>query len=295
MLRILKQPYPLESSVRRIITGALFTGLFVGLFLAVYQPFGLSEWEHPHKITVMLLYGAITTFVMLVFGFIPRFFPHTFNEDNWNVGKAISWSLLMIFFIALGNLVYSNRIGIVELGWKGFAVFTAYTLALAVFPVTVMIIVIYNRLLNRYEEKAREANAQLTAHPVGPATAKSHDLVLIAENGKDKLELDVRQLLFIESADNYSSIVFMENENVKKILLRSSLKRIEEQIDVSTILRCHRTFIVNLQNVTRVSGNSQGYRLHFDHQDTAVPVSRTLGKDILEKLKQLQSIPASVS
>lgn len=295
MFRILKQPYPLESSVRRIVTGALFTGLFVGLFLAVYQPFGLSEWEHPYKIMVMLLYGAVTTSVMLVFGFIPRFFPGIFKEDSWNVGKAIGWSLLMIFFIALGNLVYSNRIGIVELGWKGFVVFAGYTLALAVFPVTVMIIVIYNRLLNRHEEKAREANAQLTAHPVGPVAIKSNDLVLTAENGKDKLELDARQLLFIESADNYSSVVFMENENVKKILLRSSLKRIEEQIDVSTILRCHRAFIVNLRNVTRVSGNSQGYRLHFDHQDTAVPVSRTLGKDILEKLKQLQSIPAPVS
>ena len=113
-------------------------------------------------------------------------------------------------------------------------------------------------------------------------------LVFIAENEKDKTELFPDQLLYIESADNYSNIVFTEEAKVKKQLIRSSLKRMESQIKDENILRCHRTFIVNLKNVKNIEGNAAGYKLSFDQDGYFVPVSRSFGTKILEKLKSLK-------
>ncbi len=113
-------------------------------------------------------------------------------------------------------------------------------------------------------------------------------LILIAENEKDTFELLPHQLLYIESTDNYSSIIYVdEHGKIKKELIRSSLKRLETQITIPSILRCHRAYIVNLSNVAHITGNAQGYRISFSEVENTIPVSRNYGKVILETLKNL--------
>ena len=114
-------------------------------------------------------------------------------------------------------------------------------------------------------------------------------LVLIAENEKDRLELKSEELLYIESADNYSTIVFTKNNKITIHLLRGSLKRIESQITFPFILRCHRSYIVNLKQINHIKGNAQGYRIEFkaELRDT-IPVSRNYSKALFERLESLK-------
>jgi hypothetical protein len=48
--------------------------------------------------------------------------------------------------------------------------------------------------------------------------------------------------------------------------------------------RCHRTCLVNLYRVYKVSGNAQGYKLHVEGVEELSPVSRSLNEVIREKL-----------
>jgi DNA-binding LytR/AlgR family response regulator len=105
-------------------------------------------------------------------------------------------------------------------------------------------------------------------------------LLLTAENGKDDIKIKPEQLLYIESADNYSIVFFMQNGELKKQMIRSSLKRLEGQINNKNILRCHRAYIVNLKNVKRVEGNAAGYKLTVVEGGFAIPVSRNFGSKI---------------
>jgi DNA-binding LytR/AlgR family response regulator len=115
------------------------------------------------------------------------------------------------------------------------------------------------------------------------------EIILIAENEKDKFKLKINQLLYIESADNYSNVVYFgEAGQRKKELIRSSLKRLEGQLNNENIIRCHRTFIVNLINVKIVGGNAAGYKLYFDTSDETIPVSRNYIPIVGEKLKHLK-------
>jgi LytTr DNA-binding domain len=106
-------------------------------------------------------------------------------------------------------------------------------------------------------------------------------LTLVAENGKDKLTILPQQLCYIEADDNYVTVVFQENQKIRKELLRNSLGRIESQITASYIRRCHRSYMVNLHKVYRVSGNAQGYKLHLWQVTEPLPVSRGYAKQVI--------------
>jgi DNA-binding LytR/AlgR family response regulator len=100
-------------------------------------------------------------------------------------------------------------------------------------------------------------------------------LVPVAENGKDKLVLPANDLLFIVASDNYCTVFHLAGDRVAKTLLCSPLGRLESQINLPRVIRCHRSYMVNLDRVQSVTGNAQGYKLFFAAAGMAVPVART--------------------
>ena len=73
---------------------------------------------------------------------------------------------------------------------------------------------------------------------------------------------------------------------MKRDIIRNTLKRTEDIIDPdSNFLRCHKSYIVNLSNLKKVTGNAQGYKLVFKYLDFKIPVSRNLSKQILAKIQ----------
>ncbi len=95
-------------------------------------------------------------------------------------------------------------------------------------------------------------------------------------NGKyEILELPLGDLLFIESVGNYCDIYYLEADVVKKVTFRSALASFAETLPSNTILKTHRSFLVNLNKVQKVTGNAQGYQLSLQHfDDKTIPVSR---------------------
>lgn len=107
MFRLLSQPYPTEEPVRRRLIKAALISLFIGLFLLVFQPFGLHDWQTPAKMEKMLGFGLVTFGVMVVDSFLlPWLFPRYFSDSRWTVGKEIIRTLLLLFVIAIGNRIY---------------------------------------------------------------------------------------------------------------------------------------------------------------------------------------------
>jgi hypothetical protein len=272
MFRFLAQPYPsTERNSRRWLFTSAGAGLFVALFLIVFQPFGSAEWHHPQKLPILAGFGMVTFAGMILVGFVvPAVFKNFFLEKHWNVGREIAWNIIIIIVIAFGNLLYSewafgegfNRI----LPWLGI------TAAIGSIPATMITLLNYNRLLRQYTHESLPANyPQTPVRPAAPITFR-------ADNEKDSLSVTLDELLFIESADNYSEIVYWRADKLQKTLLRGSLTRMEEQSSHSPdLVRCHRSYIVNLQQVETITGNAQGYKLHLRKYDSPLPVARRFG------------------
>ncbi|GAB3640557.1 LytR/AlgR family response regulator transcription factor [Spirosoma arcticum] len=305
MLRLLRQPYPTEESVRRWLIRAFLIGAFVGFFLLVFQPFGLYEWQTPAKTLKILGFGLVTFFVLTADSFIlPLLFPRYFSNERWTVGHEIVRTLLFIIVIAIGNRLY--------LGWlirepsiaHDWLAMIGMTFIIGLFPTVGGVLTSYIVQLRRYSRVA----AELPHHspPSAPgepwlqervSTVRANDapdtlLTLVADNEKDKLILRANTLLFIESSDNYSTVVCLKSnatgiDQPVKPLLRSSLSRLEGQINQPHIVRSHRSYIVNLDRVERVTGNAQGYKLHLLGGQFQVPVARRFNDGLIVQLKSL--------
>ena len=119
-------------------------------------------------------------------------------------------------------------------------------------------------------------------------TDKKDRIVLIKTDTREELEINLNNLLYIEAQENYSNVVWMDEDRVIEKLLRVTLKKIEDQIIDDNIIRCHRSYIINSKVKFKILGNSNGYRLKSELFHHAIPISRSLGKEIVNKLKESQ-------
>ena len=103
---------------------------------------------------------------------------------------------------------------------------------------------------------------------------------------KEEFTLNLNNLVYVEAQENYSKIVWTDNDEVKEKLLRVTLKKIEDQVVDDAIVRCHRSYIINTKVSFTILGNSNGYYLESDLVKHTIPISRSIGKEIVGKLKR---------
>lgn len=288
IFRIFTQPYPLEEDPRKQLFSSLAISLFVVVFLIIFQPFGLDTVDLPlvKMFAVYVGYGAITFVISILCDrLIKPAFPMFFNEADWTVFKNIIWILIVVMLIGLGNLFYSNILGFAGISGSTLLTFQLYTFLIGIFPVTVITLIRTIALLKINLKEAQKINENLLNPLTGPIPEAP--LVFNSENLKDEIRLNPSQFLFAESTENYTDIVYVENGIIKRALIRSTLKRIEDMNKSLFIVRTHRAFLVNLTKVKQVEGNSQGYRLVFDNMDETVPVARRLAGQVKSLLGKL--------
>lgn len=281
---LLSRPYTPVATGWPMVRTALLFGLFVCLFLAVFTPFGLPA-NSSGRWLAALCYGAITALVMLALnGLFPRLFPGWFAGERWTVARELAWVLCTVVAIAAGNLLFSMAVDFVPLTWGWALQFLGYTLAVAVFPVSLLVLFKERRLSAAYEKGSEAVNAAMAAPPVtvspdGPeeVVKPTGPITIPSENGQEDITLAPEQLLFIRSAANYLEVHALAGKKVERRVIRGSLKAVEAALaGHPRLLRCHKSHLVNLDRVQRVSGNAQGYKLHLDEVLDAVPLSRSL-------------------
>lgn len=284
----LNRPYPLIFCTGHNARNSLLVGVFVALFLYLFEPFGQTKTPNLHwKLPAALGFGLISlTISWLNFYFLPKIMPGWIKEEDWKVKHeilAVSW---LIFTIGLGNFVFSHFVSETEFSLLWAVQFQGYTFLLGSIISAFFFLFEQNWMLTRHLKSAQEMNQRLeTTHATGGAAADL--LELTSENEKERIQIKNANLIFIRAADNYVEIFRQKNESVEMILLRSSLKRIEESLKTQPhIRRCHRAYLVNLNQIHRVVGDSQGYQLQFRNTPLVVPVSRNYAKEIRQTILQ---------
>lgn len=64
-----------------------------------------------------------------------------------------------------------------------------------------------------------------------------------------KLVLMPHTILYLSSDENYVNIFYIENDKMRKFVLRSSMKAIEEVCIENGLIRCHRSYLINPSHV----------------------------------------------
>lgn len=283
MFEILQKPYPLLVSRRSRIRMSILFSLFTWFFLFIFRPFGVDESQFP-MLFVSFSYGAVCFVVMMVLNvFIVPLLPGLFAEQSWTTGHQIFWTMVNIFSIGLGNWILTAFLFYEPLVLKELINFEVYTLVIGLFPVGISYILNQIWLERKYRLAAANLNEEIRPERQDP-TRLDAKIVIHSDNQDEDLTLEANHLVYAEASDNYVLIkYFNERQQLQKALVRTSLKKIESDLDGHTqFWRCHKSYLVNRLHVARFSGNAQGYKLHLRTTDEFVPVARSQGSKIKE-------------
>lgn len=283
--------YPADHAVSATWKPSLYIGLFVFLFLLIFQPFGLTH-ELPYKFWIILGYGVITSIGIWVFHYsLMHLFSDIFEERKWYLWKEILYSMSIIVFIAILNLLYSASLGFFALTLESMAYSLFMTASLGVFPVTLGIIINYYFHLKKNVSEANFIGKNINKSPLhSTGKPKKEKLMITNAEGTEKIPVSASDLIRIEAAQNYVEVVYLEEGEMKRTLLRNTLKAVSDQLkSYPFLVQTHRSHLINLKKVDQIEGNAQGLQLRSKVLDNAVPVSRSKISRVKRAMAELQN------
>jgi signal transduction histidine kinase len=256
----------------------LGTGVFVFLFMVFFQPFGVNNYDPTESINWQLVMAlSVFSFFMSVGFAFTELLLYSFVIKTPTRLRLALWVAFTICWLAFCAFLIYNYLGEWH-DWRlsSYFEFIGNIGALLLLPLTAAVVYLHMRSLH--------ASLEL-AYKYGNDDGDQL-LVLTAENQKDQFTIPMKLLVFIESDDNYISIHHLKNEQLTKMLFRKSLKSVQEDAKHPALIRCHRSYMVNLMHVEQLHGNRNKLEIHLTNVKESIPVSRQYIDDVYKLIKK---------
>ena len=281
MNEYLNKPFPfIEKKSHRLLASVLFSG-FIYIFLLIFQPFGISNIQYYKPIYVAGFFGI--TLVVMIVSFIvaPAIMTNLFDFDKWTIKKNLIFITIQFLIISILNWIYNSTIGYGIVKQYGLLSFIFITVTVGIIPTLFLIYFIERNLARKNNFIATNFNESIK-HRVDKN--ENPEIKLLSQNNDETIIIELKQLICIKAEGNYLKVFFSPDNEIKSKLIRNSIKNIEEDLTVfENIIRCHRSYIVNLDRVNRMSGNARNFSLHIENLGFTIPVSRSFPKSIFKK------------
>jgi hypothetical protein len=287
LVQFLRQPHPFHESPGAYLRDITLISITIFLILSLFRPFGLSVFSGNAAIFLPFAYGAVGWLSMAIsLGWV-AWLPRVTNE--WTAGKEALWTLYQMFMASLG-LFLANRYLLNDYLSVPFSFLETFGIiaAAGIIPVALSQVVRRNLALKNRLIEAKELDA--IAH------AQSDDFSfedMSLPFPELMVRLPPRSLYFIETDGNYQVFHVYDGNNFIQHRLRITLREVQDRLNgFPEFIRCHRAFIVNLQNVKKVEGNAAGYKITLHSLLPTISVSRKYVPVFREKLKKPVPMPA---
>ncbi len=269
--------YEKKNSTRMII----FTAVFALLFINLFEPFGSRNWYPGISDFTYFAFSSLIILTGMLVVVISRIIMTSYVKKHdlyyWKFGV---WILAEIVFMSLFYTLFARyfpKDGIHRDIMEIFQQSITNTALILLLPYFI------SWLYFSWKEKSA-----LLDHMESSTAGESSTKTLIAfpdEKGDLKISVMQENLLYIESADNYTTIYYLNKSGISQFLLRNSLKWIEERYAGETPLtRCHRSYIVNMDQVKVLKKQKTGIVIELDAEGTPdIPVSKTYYNTFMEK------------
>ena len=278
---LLKRPFPLIETNEEKFFLSLIIGLFIFVFLSVFQPFGLNKLAE-HKYLYFFYYGVISFFVEILFTFgLMKLFHGFYNPEQWTLGRHIINVFFFIIALALANWIFT--IAVVDPKHGSFTPFLIDTLAVGFFPSIFVFLYLERKLrLQNVGISEKLNNSFLKITKVNAAVEIDEKDEMLEIEG---IKILPKNFLCVKSMGNYVTLCFIENGEIKREIIRTTMKQIEQSVEENDdIVRCHKSYFVNLKKVTNSFGNARSLYLEIEGVDMQIPVSRKVAKELYSKV-----------
>lgn len=273
--KYLNQPFPFFRKKWLVVSLTTFWVLMIALSIS---PIGLSMLD-AGTICLLIVYFTLSAAFSssLVTYLFPLLFKSYFNSRSWTKGKFLFFSFAIIT-IMWGFTVYANYYIKKIISYESIfpvpvGIFLLYIpcIIVGMFP-TITIYIIEKRL----EEKEKRESS---------FTDTGGDLITFSNNARESISFSLKDFLYAEVIKNDLTVYYLDGDIIESKTFRMTLlQALNIFSPYPNILRIHRAFIVNIDFISDVSGNSHGYKLVLKSGELQLPLSKTYAKNVLEAI-----------
>lgn len=314
MMAIKEKEIPKFLVSRRYISVVIaFIVLFSGLFLFIYQPFSLAVWfstADSLSFSLSLLFYILSIIILVV----SRMTMYSLQD------RVDLTTMTYIWWIMFENLAISLLYTLITIKFFPVEGISTPTIATRALMCVTLILVIPNALvlfyaaykakceelqatqyrLQRLSEEYRllESNTQhelraaamvqSKTQPQQPQDATPRMINLYDNNGMLRLTLNIDSLYYLESEDNYIKVYYKHNDKIVSYMLRCRTRSVEESLAGTCMVRCHRSFIVNINKISVMEDDRRMHYLSLDDDSIRrIPVSKSYYESLVAKLNTI--------
>lgn len=258
-----------------IVTTILFTAGFALLFLNLYTPFGVATWFEVSKPTLFIYASGVILAGVLVVAVSRVIMYHSVRRGLrlrvwqylvWVAAEIVSMAL---FFTLFEVVILHDTRGFTEL------------LGRSVFHTSLTLVLPYIMLwlwFSWHDSKLRLTGVREQSDAPGQKPM----IPLRDEKGVLRMSLKRSDILYMQGSDNYVTVWYQAQNKLTKFMLRNTLKAMEDELKEESVIRCHRSYLVNVEMVKLIRREKEGLALELDSTPpVTVPVSRTYMQEVL--------------
>lgn len=303
---------------KETLTVRVISSFFTVLGIAIFKSFGLEAWQWQAYVHLLALF-ALGICSCMVTEAIMKYavgMPHSTEQGVSYIIRRNLWfqlinTPLVSLFICLyrhfvmSDLVESNKLSVsnyletlVIIAFLSFAIglYWRFKYRSRYLAAELEEMRLLNEQLKKMQivEKKPERQVPDKVEKQTPSTAPSDDVavsppetVTLSGTTNETVTLQISDLLYIEAVGNYVKVYHTVNNQVRTDMLRSTSKQLEDDLlPYPMIVRCHRAFLVNLQQVERIVSKAGTMQLLIKDSYDSIPVSRSNMAQVKETIKR---------
>ena len=262
----------------------IISTLFALVFLTVYTPFSDTSWfqvgSNSHFMNTIAFVGIGTFFLAcsrVLMTFAVRKMRH------FPLGLYILWLLLEIILIAAFHACISY-FQIKATDYSFGYIFGKSLLITFIALAVPYIITDLVMLLKDTQQRLMLTKSDMVESDDEVMPEHTEIINLMDNNGNLKLSVKLDNLYYIKAEDNYINVFYQRSGAIASYMLRCKMQTIADNcVDSSSLMRCHRSYIVNIKKVSVLHNESDGFVIDFERDGLeSVPVSKTYSTKVLE-------------
>lgn len=286
-----------KENIRKLI---FFTTVYSLVFINIFRPFNSETWIPGINNFNYFLYSSLMVLVGLALISLSRVIMYFFVKKI-SIGylEYLIWILGEITILASFYVFLAHRVGFIDnfieqnqglTYWE--AIFEilrksiANTTWMLLIPYIISFLYLYNEHLVRVVIKEKDMIIkEISEKEINykKDDNSNHVIQFKDERNEVRFTLASEKIVYIESADNYCVIKYINNDKISDFLIRNSLKKISEDLINTPIQRCHRSYMINFEHVASLRKDNNEISLELDVEGIKeIPISKSYNDKIME-------------
>ena len=264
-----------------IITQVMYVSIFALIFINIYSPFNASSRFEGGRIEFFFYSSALILSGMLVivlskFIFVLLVKRIRFSYLLFGIWHLLEMLLLTVAYMVVDLLLLKSGAELVE----SF---------LSLLSVTVLVLAIpYSLTWLWLSLKDKRSKLESLTRNTSQEFHERQMITFRDETEKMRFSIKSRDILYVESTDNYVTVYTNDKGKLKKVMLRNTMKRLEKELEGTLIQRCHRSYMVNFENIKQLKLRGTNLYIYLDFsEEIRLPVSKSYTEHVHEFLNRV--------